>query len=129
MGSASKPGTNSAFIEKQRLRLVRLRADLADASRAAEAEEADIKAQRSAEALEQEDDAQGLDALEREGNFVVRDVERMAQVERALKKIEDGTYGLSDLSGKQIATERLEAVPEAIYTLAEQEKLDGRRPK
>jgi len=31
-----------------------------------------------------------------------------------LSKIEDGTYGLSDVSGRPIAKERLEAMPEAI---------------
>jgi len=42
-------------------------------------------------------------------------------VDRALKKIEEGSYGLSDRSGKPIARERLEAVPEALYTLSEEQ--------
>ena len=43
----------------------------------------------------------------------------MAQIERALKKIELGTYGLSDVSGKPIPRERLEAMPEAVLTVEE----------
>jgi DnaK suppressor protein len=41
-----------------------------------------------------------------------------------LRKVEEGTYGLSDLSGKAIARERLEAIPEAICTLDEEGELE-----
>jgi DnaK suppressor protein len=54
-------------------------------------------------------------------------VERLERVNRALKKIEEGTYGLSDRSGKPIPRERLEAVPEALYTLSEEQALEGKR--
>ena len=74
------------------------------------------------EAVELEDDAQLLDTLERDGNLVVRDVQRLERVDRALKKIEEGTYGLSDISDQPIPRERLEAVPEAVYTLSEEER-------
>jgi len=43
------------------------------------------------------------------------------------KKIDDGTYGLSDASGAPIPIERLEATPEALYTLAEQKSRDASR--
>ena len=76
---------------------------------------------------EYEDDAQRLDMLEREGNLVVRDVGRLERVDRALKKIEDGTYGLSDQSGQPIPRERLEAVPESIYTFAEEKAREAKR--
>ena len=115
-----KSGIDAAFVKKQRQQLLRLRGTLVAASRAAESEEADIKRQRVTDALELEDDAQQLDTLEREGNLVRRDLERLDRVNRALKKIEEGTYGLSDRSGKPIPRERLEAVPEALYTLSEE---------
>ena len=47
---------------------------------------------------------------------------RLEHVERALQKIEEGTYGLSDDSGKPIPRGRLEAVPEAIRTVEEQQR-------
>src|SRR3712207_6898461 len=47
---------------------------------------------------------------------------RLRYVERALQKIEEGTYGLSDDSGQPIPRGRLEAVPEAIRTVEEQER-------
>ena len=122
-----KSGLEAAFVERQRQQLLRLRATLVAASRAAEAEEADIRTQRTSEALEAEDDAQGLDTLEREGNLVVHDVERLERVNRALKKIEEGTYGLSDRSGKPIPRERLEAVPEALLTLSEERAAEESR--
>ncbi len=119
-----KTGTarfGKAFIERQRERLTRLRAELRDAAQAKEAEEAGINSQSAGEALESEDDAQRLAMLELDGNLVARNIRRLAQVERALEKIGDGTYGISDASGDPIPIERLEALPEAILTAAEQE--------
>ena len=116
-----KSQIDAAFVEKQRQYLLRLRATLVAAAEATESDEADVKGDRTGSALEFEEDAQQLDALERDGNLVVRDVERLERVDRALEKIEEGTYGLSDGSGEPIPRERLEAVPEALYTLGEEE--------
>jgi DnaK suppressor protein len=108
------------FIEKQRQNLTKLRAALLAAAHADEADEANIKSESDGP-REYEDDAQRLAMLEVDGNLVVRDIERLARVDRALRKIEEGSYGLSDVSGQLIRRERLEAVPEAIFTLAEEE--------
>jgi DnaK suppressor protein len=70
--------------------------------------------------MEYEDDAQRLTTLELNGNLVARNTRRLAQVDRALEKIAEGTYGLSDVSDHPIPTARLEATPEAIYTVEEQ---------
>ena len=123
-----KSGIDAAFVEKQRQYLLRLRATLVAAAQGTESDEAEVRGDRAGGAIEFEDDAQELDALERDGNLVVRDVERLARVDRALKKIEEGSYGRSDRSGKPIARERLEAVPEALYTLSE-EQAGERSPK
>jgi DnaK suppressor protein len=125
--SIGKTAIDAAFVEEQRQRLLRLRASLLVASRTAAAEEAGIKEQRTAGALEAEEDAQSLDALEREENLVARDIGRVASIDRALKKIEEGTYGLSDRSGEPIPRERLAAVPDALYTLSEERALEGER--
>jgi len=117
-----KVGIDAAFVERQRQQLLRLRASLLAAARAAESDEADVRETSTREAVEFEDDAQRLDTLEREGSLVVRDVQRLARVDRALKKLDEGTYGLSDLSGQPIPRERLEAIPEALYTLSEEER-------
>jgi DnaK suppressor protein len=101
-----------------------LRASLVEGAQGAESDEADVNAEEDAGAVEFEDDAQRLDTLEREGNLVARDVDRLQQVDRALEKIKDGTYGLSDISGKLIPGERLEAVPEAICTVDEEARFE-----
>jgi DnaK suppressor protein len=46
-------------------------------------------------------------------------------IERAEKRLEDGTYGFSIESGDPISAGRLEAVPWAERTPAEQERFDG----
>jgi DnaK suppressor protein len=109
-----------AFVEKQRQALLKLRVVLLNATRDGEADEAAIKEESAGGPREFEDDAQRLATLELDGNLVVRDVARLERVDRALKKIEEGTYGASDQSGQLIPLERLEAVPESIYTLAEE---------
>ena len=46
----------------------------------------------------------------------------LRRCERALEKIEEGSYGYSDVSGDFIGEERLDAVPYATLTVAEQER-------
>ena len=125
---ANAPHLDAAFVEKQRQRLSKVRTELLTAASDDEADEQNVRGESSASgSREYEDDAQRLDMLEREGNLVVRDVGRLERVDRALKKIEDGTYGLSDQSGQQIPRERLEAVPESIYTFAEEKAREAKR--
>jgi DnaK suppressor protein len=111
---------DKAFIERQRQRLTKLRDELTNATEGKEAEEKDINSQSSGQSMEYEDDAQRLSTLELDGNLVVRNAQRLAQVDRALEKIAEGTYGLSDASDHAIPKERLEATPEALYTVEEQ---------
>lgn len=48
---------------------------------------------------------------------VAADQERLlAQVEHALQRMDEGTYGLSEVSGRPIPLERLEALPWATTT-------------
>jgi DnaK suppressor protein len=124
--NAKSSRVDAAFIDKQRQALTRLRAELSSAVRDEEGEEAAIK-EEGVGSREYEDDAQKLAALELDGALRVRDLERLGRVDRALKKIEEGTYGLSDMSGRPIPRERLEVVPESIYTLAEEEALEKKR--
>jgi len=45
--------------------------------------------------------------------------DRLEAIERALQRLDDGTYGLSVRSGEPIPDERLEADPAAELTVAE----------
>jgi len=121
-------GLDKALIERQRQRLTKLRNELTDATQGEEIEESEINAQSSGQAEEYEDDAQRLTALELDGNLVARNALRLAQVNRALEKISEGSYGLSDASNQPIPKERLEATPEAIYTVAEQAARESTTP-
>lgn len=54
---------------------------------------------------------------------------RLQSVQRALQKVDEGTYGICDDTGEQIPRGRLEVVPEAIYTVeAQQRRERERRP-
>jgi len=49
----------------------------------------------------------------------VLDRATLAEIERALRRIEEGSYGVSEVSGKAIPIERLEAVPYAVTLVDE----------
>ena len=46
------------------------------------------------------------------------------QIERALEKIDEDTYGICDISGEEIPMARLEAVPYATMTVKVQDKFE-----
>src|SRR5580698_456580 len=116
-----------AFLGRQKRRLTELRQQILRVRRGEESAEASANADTRDQAREYEDDAQKLAALELEGNLEAADDDRLSNIERALQKIADGTYGLSDASGAPIPMERLEAALGARYTLAEQKARDAVR--
>jgi RNA polymerase-binding transcription factor DksA len=63
---------------------------------------------------------------ERDAGIAVRLRDELAAIERAERRIEQGTYGVSVESGKPIPDARLEAIPWAERTVEEQERLEGR---
>jgi DnaK suppressor protein len=111
---------SAEFLERQRRSLLSLRAALLAASKTHESEESQVNEEAAGGPHEYGDDGQKLAALELAGNLVVRDVARLARVNRALEKINDGTYGLSDVSGSPIPHDRLQAVPDAVCTFDEE---------
>ncbi|MET0229509.1 MAG: TraR/DksA family transcriptional regulator [Rhodanobacteraceae bacterium] len=117
--STSSSHLDKAFIETQRQRLVQLRTELLGTTGAVEVEETDLQNRFVENAQEREDDSQRLAILENDGALALRNMDRVRAVERALQKIDDGTYGFSDLSRKPIPRERLEAVPEAVFAKGE----------
>jgi DnaK suppressor protein len=126
--SDAQPHIDAAFVEKQRRELTKLRDALRKSSAAAEIDEGNVKDASAGQSRGFEDDAQKLDTLEKEGVLVNRTVARIARVERALAKIDAGTYGFSDVSGAPIPRERLSAMPDAINTIREQEESERAPP-
>ncbi len=118
--------TDPAFIARQRARLEALRDELLGADAHARAEITAPAANGGAEAAELEDGAQRLEESEVRQNLENLHRVRIAAIDRALQKIEDGTYGYSEESGHPIPRARLEAVPEALLTVAEEEQRDRR---
>ena len=107
------------FIAAQRTRLEVLKTQLLGAESAALKEVTDLEEASGEEAEEYEDEAQAMDRKEVLQARHDVDRQRLANIDRALQKIELGTYGLSDLSGNSIAKERLAASPEAVLTVEE----------
>lgn len=69
---------------------------------------------------------QGTDDFDRTISLEVtsREYHILRQIERALEKIEEHTYGICDISGDEIPLARLEAVPYATMTVKSQEQLE-----
>jgi DnaK suppressor protein len=70
------------------------------------------------------DDAQFLHDEEVEEGLAERLREQLAALERAERRLEDGTYGISVESGERIPDERLEAIPWAERTAEEQSRYE-----
>ena len=116
------------FIAKQRQRLEALRQQVLGGELSSNANRRSFEEEHGDEAMEFEDEAQ--DAAQEEIRQAQRDADaqRIDHIERALRKIDDGTYGYSDLSGKPIPQARLEATPEAIFTIDEERAGERRQP-
>jgi RNA polymerase-binding transcription factor DksA len=71
------------------------------------------------EALERGDDALLLREHDDVWDQLAVARDELAQVQKALARIEAGTYGISEVSGKPIPRERLEAVPTATTIVDE----------
>jgi RNA polymerase-binding protein DksA len=56
---------------------------------------------------------------------VDRERDAVTQIDKALQRIADGTYGISEVSGKPIPIDRLEAVPSATTLVEEPQPEDG----
>ncbi|ALS61840.1 TraR/DksA family transcriptional regulator [Pandoraea norimbergensis] len=114
-----------AFIEQQRKRLEAMRQQLLGGEENTIADEASLQSEHGDEAQEFEDDAQTLAQDEVNQNLRNVNNNRIGDIERALQKIADGTYGFSDESGDPIPKARLEVAPEAVLTVAEQSRREA----
>jgi len=116
------------FVEGQRKRLQEERDELLRVVRGVEEDQRE-RAEDEGDFTEHDsgDMSQSIFNREMDGTVAQQARERLQEVERALEKIEDGTYGLSDESGDPIPKGRLQALPEAIRTVEEQREREGQR--
>lgn len=123
---------SAEFVTQQRKHLEALRGQLLGTEENTIARGHITQQEHGDEAEEFEDEAQEMSR--QEVNQALRDVDdqRVANIERA--KIIDGSFGVSDLSGRLIPRARLESIPEAILTIQEErsqetdQTLETRRP-
>lgn len=66
----------------------------------------------------------GTDAMEQEKLYlmIARQQKYIGYLDRALERIEHGTYGICKVTGKPISKERLEAVPHTEISIAAKKK-------
>jgi DnaK suppressor protein len=120
--SSEQSGLSRQFIEQQRQRLLALRNQLLGGEEDNLARERAFRQQHGDEAEEEEEQAQAQSQIEIDQALHDVDDRRVANIGRALQKIAEGSYGLSDLSGEPIPQARLEATPEAILTVQEERR-------
>lgn len=87
---------------------------------------AEVKTPDEATGYSQHQADQGTDDFDRTITLEVssREYSILRQVDRALEKIEENTYGICDISGEEIPFARLKAVPYATMTVKAQEKIE-----
>jgi DnaK suppressor protein len=115
------------FVETQRERLLGLRDELVRIREGVADDERDLGEAEGDTQLDSGDLSQDMFTREMDASIGEQVGRRLGEVDRALRKIEEGTYGLSDDSGKPIPRGRLEAIPEAIRTVEEQQRFEQER--
>ena len=118
------------FVEKQRQRLQEIKVELERMVRGLE-EDQQHRAEEEGDFTQHDSGDMSQSLFNRELDATVEQTmeKRLGAVERALQKVEEGTYGLCDDTGEAIPKGRLEAMPEAIYTVeAQQRREKERRP-
>ena len=112
------------FLTKQRQRLLELKDTLLDAMRGVARDNLHSGSDTSAFGMHQAD--AGSDAYDRDFALSMLSKEQgsLYEIDEALKRVEDGTYGVCDLCQKPIKHERLEALPFTRYTVDCQASLE-----
>ena len=117
----------SPWLVKQQGRLLHLKDELLDAMNGVGRDTLRTRAEGSdASGFGMHTGDAGSDAYDRDFALSLLSQERdsLFEIDAALKKIQDGAYGLCELSGKPIPHARLEALPFARYTVECQADLE-----
>ena len=114
---ASKPRFGEVFLEKQRLALLAERRRYTAHAERYEAEAEQLVNEREPGDVQFDEESGEGDsiAVERDRALQIsaREREEIAEIDAALTRVEDGTYGICIVSGKPIPKERLQAIPHA----------------
>jgi RNA polymerase-binding transcription factor DksA len=126
-GTPQKKVKLSPFHLKQKDRLLQLRDSLLDAMAGVAKDNLRSRAEGSeASAFGMHQADAGSDAYDRDFalSLLSQEQDALYEIEEALKRLEQGTYGICEMSGKAIAQPRLEALPFARYTVECQSQLE-----
>jgi RNA polymerase-binding transcription factor DksA len=110
----------SPFLKKQKAKLLQLRDSLLDAMLGVSRDTLRARAEGSeASAFGMHQADAGSDAYDRDFalSLLSQEQDALYEIEEALKRIDGGTYGICEMSGKPIPHARLEAIPFARYTV------------
>jgi DnaK suppressor protein len=118
-----KMALKKAEIAKFKKRLEEMKRQLTHSLKGSTAE---VKTPDEATGYSQHQADQGTDDFDRTISLEVTSKEYgiLRQIERALEKMDENTYGICDITGEDIPLARLEAVPYAIMTVKAQEKFE-----
>ena len=109
-----------------RERLTDMRAELQDSIRVLRDEHAEESSELTGVDQHPADTADLVSEADRE-NAGIEELERqLAEVEAALGRLDDGTWGVCQVDGEAIHDERLEVRPEARYCVRHQEEAEAR---
>jgi DnaK suppressor protein len=115
------------FIERQKSRLLERKAELERMRDGVREDERDRSQEEQDTQFDSGDESQYMFTREMDATLGQQFDRQLEEVNRALEKIEEGTYGLSDDTGEPIPKGRLEAIPEALYTVEAQERRERER--
>lgn len=118
------------FLKKQQDRLLQLRDGMLDSMSGVARDTLRSRAEGSeASAFGMHQADAGSDAYDRDFalSLLSQEQDALYEIEEALKRIELGSYGVCELSGKPISHARLEAIPFARYTVECQSQLEKQR--
>jgi RNA polymerase-binding transcription factor DksA len=118
------------FLEKQKDRLLQLRDSLLDSMSGVAKDTLRSRAEGSeASAFGMHQADAGSDSYDRDFalSLLSQEQDALYEIEEALKRIDAGTYGVCEMSGKPIAHARLEALPFARYTVECQSQFERQK--
>ncbi|MBP7951380.1 MAG: TraR/DksA family transcriptional regulator [Verrucomicrobiales bacterium] len=129
-GNNTPPGKvnlTSSFLKLQKQRLLQLRDDLMDSMNGVAKDTLGASADGAASSafgMHQAD--AGSDAYDRDFalNLLSQEQDALYEIDDAIKRLNLGSYGICEMSGKPIPVERLEARPYARFTVECQAQVD-----
>ena len=126
-GKPLKPVVLTPFLKKQKEKLLQLRDSMLDSMMGVAKDNLRQRAEGSeASAFGMHQADAGSDAYDRDFalSLLSQEQDALYEIDEALKRIDFGTYGVCEMSGKPIAHARLEALPFARYTVECQSQIE-----